>query len=95
MMMLGKLQCQGVVLKIICQEKSKKINFCSNDNRYKENHAAENRIKNSCSLKNYLILIFVEAFFVHELPPLVFKRFSTTLHCSVMIQMLLAFINTV
>ena len=33
------------VLKIICQENFKNFNFCSSDNRYKENHAAETRIK--------------------------------------------------
>ena len=37
---------------------------------------------------------FYKAFFVHELSPLVFKIFSTTLHFSVMIQMILALINT-
>ena len=31
---------------------------------------------------------------MHELPPLVFTRFSVTLHISVMIHMILAFINT-
>ena len=31
---------------------------------------------------------------MHELSPLVFKRFSITLHYSVMMQMILAFINT-
>ena len=36
----------------------------------------------------------VEAFFVNELPPLVFKRFLTILHYFVMKQMILAFINT-
>ena len=50
--------------------------------------------KASCSFKNYINLFNVEAFFVHELPPLVFKRFSTILHYSVMTQMILAFINT-
>ena len=50
--------------------------------------------KNSCSLKNYVSVFNVEVFFLHELPPLVFERFSTILHNSVMIQMILAFINT-
>ena len=49
---------------------------------------------NTSSFKNYISLFNVEAFFVHELPPLVFKRFSVTLHISVMIHMILAFINT-
>ena len=44
-------------------------------------------------LKNYVSVFNVEAF-LHELPPLVFKRFSTILHYSVMTQMSLAFINT-
>ena len=47
-----------------------------------------------CSLKNYVNLFNVEAFFLHELPPLVFKRFSTILHYSVMTQIMLSFINT-
>ena len=42
----------------------------------------------------YVNLFNVEAFFVHKLPPLDFKRFSTILHYSVMTQMILAFINT-
>ena len=78
-------------LKITCQENLKKNNFCSSGNRYKENHAAKNRIKNSCSFKNYLNLIFVEAFFVYELPPLgfFFKDFQP--HCTfLVIQMVLA-----
>ena len=50
--------------------------------------------KKSCSFKNYISLFNVEAFLVHDLPTLVFKRFSITLHYSVMIQKSLAFINT-
>ena len=34
-----------VFLKIICQENFKNFDFYSNDNRYKENHAAKNCIK--------------------------------------------------
>ena len=51
-------------------------------------------LNNTCSFKNSLNLFFVEALFVHDLPPLVFKRFSTILHFSVMTQMILALINT-
>ena len=53
--------------------------------------------KNSCSFKNSVSLFNVEAVFVHELPPLFSKTFSTTLHNSMMkqmIQMILAFVNT-
>ena len=39
------------------------------------------------------IYLMQEPFLVHELSPLVFKRFSTTIHCSVMPQMSLTFIN--
>ena len=49
--------------------------------------------KNFCSFKNYISLFNAEEFFIHELPPLVCKRFSITLHYSVMIYMTLAFIN--
>ena len=52
-------------------------------------------MENLCLVKKCVTLFNVEAFFVHELPPLVFKRFSATLHYSVIIQMILAFINTV
>ena len=45
-------------------------------------------------IQNYVNLLNVEAFFVRELPPIVFKRFSATLYYSVMIQMILALINT-
>ena len=38
--------------------------------------------KSSCSFKNYISLFNVEAVFVHELPPLFFKTFSTILHYS-------------
>ena len=41
-----------------------------------------------------ICLMSCSGLFVHELPPLVFKRFSTTLHYSVMIQIILAVINT-
>ena len=64
---------------------------------HKENHAALKHVKkknNSCSFKNYVNLFDVDAFFVHEFPPIVFKRFSTRLHYSVMTQMIVAFINT-
>ena len=72
--------------------KKKKI-LCSHKT-YKNNHSAENRIKNYCSFKNYISLFNVEAFFVHELPLLFVKRLSITLHYSVMILIILAFINT-
>ena len=67
----NKLFTKSRILKIICQEN---FNFSGSDNRYKENHAAENRIKNPYLLKNYVNLFNVESFFVHELPPLVFKK---------------------
>ena len=39
------------------------------------------------------IYLMQEPFLVHELSPLVYKRFSTTMHCSMMPQMILTFIN--
>ena len=55
----------------------------------------KNASKDLCSFKNYVNLFNVEAFFVHELPPLVFFfKISTIMQYSVMTQMILAFINT-
>ena len=76
-------------LKVICQENCKSVNFQCSD---KANHSAENRDKNLGPFKSYVNLFHAEAFLVHELPPLVFKRFSTTMYYSVMTKMILTFI---
>ena len=83
------------LLKIIYQENFYFFHFGCSDNRYKENHAPKNRIKKTLVHSRIIsVYLNVEAFLVHELPPLVFKRFAILLHYSVMVQMILAFINT-
>ena len=49
--------------------------------------------KNVGPFKSYVNLFHAEAFLVHELSPLVFKIFSTTMHYTVMTKMILTFIN--
>ena len=60
---------------------------------YKENHFAENRNKTHVHSKEMSIYLTQRPFSVHELPPLVFKRFLITMHYSVMSQMILTFRN--
>ena len=66
----------------------------SGHKRYKENRSVENCYKkNSCPFTTHVKLFNTEPFLVSELPPLLFKRFSTTTHYPVMSQMILMFTN--
>ena len=80
-------------LKVIYQGNCKTVNFQCSDKRHKANHSAENRDEKLWSIQKYVNLLNAGAFLVHELPPLVFKRFSTTVHYSVMTQMILTYIK--
>ena len=79
----------GLLLKVICQENCKNVNFRCSDKRYKDNHPAENRDKKTRVHLNVMSIYKMQRpFSVHELPLLVFERFSTTVHYSVMTQMI-------
>ena len=54
---------------------------------------AELATKKSCPFVSYVNLFNAFIFSVHELSSLDFKRFSTTMHYSVIPQMILTFIN--
>ena len=82
-------------LKIICQENFKNFNFDVVITDTKRITLLKTASNTRVYKKKYVNLFNVEAFFVHELPALVFNRFSATLHYSVMTQMILAFLNTV
>lgn len=70
-------------------------NFESLNNWYLEDNITENQDKKKTSDHSKVLLIFLTQrhFSVHELPPLLFKKFSVTMHYYVMSQMILQNIN--